>query len=123
MTEEGTRTMSDTRPLPQGSKTPVLPHGGLLLGPVDAPVALEALGHAAYPQLPERAESLLTRLSTPPTAEADHEAEQDPDEQRRLRTRLLYVLASTASPGQSDYAAADVLAAMPGDLCLIVTRW
>ena len=107
--------MTDTRPEPPGDETRVLHYGGLLLSAEDAAVALEALGHAAYPQLPERAESLLTRLSTPPAAEADHEAEQDPDEQRRLRTRLLYVLASTASPGQSDYAAADVLAAMPGD--------
>lgn len=107
--------MTNTEPAP----------AGLTFSAEDAPIVLEALEQAAHPhpQLAARAESLLARLSLEPDAEHHLEAEQYPDERRRLRTRLLYVLASTASPGQSDYETADVLAAMPGDVCSTVTRW
>jgi len=49
---------------PPDNETRALHYGGLILSAEDAAVALEALEHAAYPQLPERAESLLTHLSS-----------------------------------------------------------
>jgi hypothetical protein len=103
--------MTGTEPRP-----PVLSTG-------DAAIVLEALEHVARPQLAAQAERLLERLRSEPGAAQCPGEEQDPDERRRLRTRLLYVLGSVAGPGQPDYETADVLAAMPGDVCKVVTRW
>ena len=46
-----------------------------------------------------------------------------PPKRRWLRTRLLAAVPVSAEPGGVNDAVADVLAALPGDVCLIVTGW
>jgi hypothetical protein len=53
--------------------------------------------------------------------DAGLDLEHDETERRWLRTRLLAVLPSEARP--VDEAVADALAAIPGDVCLVVTGW
>ena len=54
---------------------------------------------------------------------ADPELEHDETGRRWLLTRLLNSLPVPAQPGDGNHAVAEVLAEMPGDVALIVTRW
>ncbi|MGO9078138.1 MAG: hypothetical protein ACLQDY_03740 [Streptosporangiaceae bacterium] len=69
---------------------------------------------------------LLAELEPGSAAEAapgrDPGLEHDETERRWLRTRLLGALGVT-EPTDGESAIADALAAMPGDVCLVVTRW
>jgi hypothetical protein len=67
---------------------------------------------------------LISRARNAATgADPEPGLERDETEQRWLKTRLLRVLPADAEPGDVDDATAAVLAAIPGDTCVIVTGW
>jgi hypothetical protein len=65
---------------------------------------------------------LLAELDAPGPGAADPDLEHDPAERTWLARRLLTVL-PVAEPADVDRDTADYLAALPGDVCQVVTGW
>src|ERR1022692_4243206 len=89
-------------------------------------IAMSLIGHAELKRLIHLREALESGPSVSDADQDDH-LEHDSDERRRLKTRLLAELPRPVRDvddfSDIDVAVADVLAAIPGDVCLLVTHW